>query len=200
MSMTPAAATASALTVLTEALDDPDTDIAHSLRLLTLDAAAAIPSYRGLTVVVPHSDPPLVVTTLATGSVAEDIHTSLRFSVPGRGDPRKSSVVLITLYAGSPGAFVDLAADLAWLTGRPPRDFVLDQHLTHAAESPPEGHLHAASTINQAIGVLIGRGYTPQQADWQLDVQAAHHRTDRHAAAQRILAKTTGDDEHFDLH
>ena len=36
----------------------------------------------------------------------------------------------IILYAGSPGTFVDLAADLAWLTARPLTDFVLDQHLT----------------------------------------------------------------------
>jgi hypothetical protein len=198
MSITPAMA--SGLTVLTEALNEPDTDIAHSLRLLTLYAAAAVTSYRGLSVVVPHSDPPLAVTTLATGSVADDIHTSLQLTLPGRGDPRKSSAVVITLYAGTPGAFVDLAADLAWLTGSPPSDFVLDQHLTPATESLPEGHLHAASAINQAIGVLIGRGYTPQQADWQLDVQAAHNRSDRHAAARRILVEITGDDEHFDIH
>jgi hypothetical protein len=87
--VTMTAAIAAALTVLTEALDDPDTDtdIAHSLRLLTLDAATAVASYRGLS-------------------------------------------------------------------------------------------------------ALIGRGYTPQQADWQLDVQAANNRTDRHAAALHILAKS----------
>jgi hypothetical protein len=90
---------------------------------------------------------------------------------------------------------------VAWLTGRPPGDFVLDQHLTLPAGSPADERLHAASAINQAIGALIGRGYTPQQASWQLDVQAGHHRTDRHTAARLILSKIrTGDDELFDMH
>ena len=191
-----------ALTLLTEALDDPEADIAHSLQVLTLDAAAAIPSHRGLSVVVPHSDPPLTLTVLVDGAVAADVRTSLRFTFAGQDRPRESSTVVIILYAGSPGAFVDLAADMAWLTGRPPSDFVLDQHVTFAAMSVPEGELARASEINQAIGALIGRGYTPQQADWQLDVQAANNRTDRFTAARHILAKITPeeDDGHFDIH
>ena len=68
---------AAALAILTEALDEPGTDIAHSLHRLTLDAAAAIPSYLGLSVVVSHSDPPLTITTLADGAITGDICTSL---------------------------------------------------------------------------------------------------------------------------
>jgi hypothetical protein len=45
--------------------------------------------------------------------------------------------------------------------------------------------LQAACDIDQAIGVLIGRGCTPRQADRQLDVHAATNRTDRHGAARR---------------
>jgi hypothetical protein len=200
--MTMTAAIAAALTVLTEALDDPTTDIAHSLQLLTFDAAAAIESYCGLSVVVPQSDPPLTATMLADGTVADDIRTSLQFRLPGRNDPRRTPAVVIIVYAGSPGAFVDLAADLAWLTARPPSDFVLDEHVALAVRSTPEGQLHAAAAINQAIGVLIGRGYTPQQADWQLDTQAANNRTDRFAAARHILANIhpSDDDGHCDMH
>ena len=58
---------AAALAILTAALDDPGTDVAHSLHQLTLDAAAAIPTYLGLSVVVPHSDPPLTVTAWPRG-------------------------------------------------------------------------------------------------------------------------------------
>jgi hypothetical protein len=200
--VTMTAAIVAALTVLTEALDDPDTDIAHSLRVLTLDAAAAIPSHRGLSVVVPQSDPPLTLTVLIDGAVAGDVRTSLRFTFAGQDQPRRSPAVVIILYAGSPGAFVDLAADMAWLTGRPPSDFILDEHVGSAAMSVPEGQLRRASEINQAIGALIGRGYTPQQADWQLDVQAANNHTDRHTAARRILAKITLDEDggSFDVH
>ena len=186
---------AASLEILSAALDDPDTDIAHSLRLLTLDAAAAIPSYRGLSVVVPQSDPPLAVTTLADRAVAGDIRTSLQFSLPGGADPPNSSEVTIILYAGSPGTFVDLAADLAWLTGRPPADFTLDEHLTPASGFRPDRQPTAASDINQAIGVLIGRGYTPQRADGQLDTQAGRNGTDRHAAARLILEEITPFDD-----
>ena len=150
----------------------------------------------------PNSDPPLTVTSLAVGAVAGDIRTSLHLSLPGPGDSRKSLAVAIILYARSPGTFVDLAADLAWLTARPLGDFVLDQHLTVAAAPLPEGQLRAASDINQAIGVLIGHGYTLRQADWELDTQAANNRTDRHSAARLILDKvtTSDDDGNLDIH
>ena len=49
----------------------------------------------------------------------------------------------------------------------PTSDFVLDQHLTVAAVPLPTGQLRAASDINQAIGVLIGDGYSLRQADWE---------------------------------
>lgn len=182
---------AASLDALTAALDDPDADIAHSLRLMTLDAAAAIPTYRGLSVVLPQSDPPLAVTTLADGAVVGDIRTSLQFSLPGRADPPNTSKVTIILYAGSPGTFVDLAADLTWLTGRPPADFTLDEHLTPRPDSQPT----AASDINQAIGVLIGCGYTPQRADGELDTKARNNGTDRHAAARLILEEITPPDD-----
>jgi hypothetical protein len=194
------AAMAASLEILTAALDDPDTDIARSLRLLALDAEAAIPTYLGLSVVVPQSDPPLTLTSLADGAAVGDIGTSLRFSLAGGTDPPNTSEVVIMLYAGAPGTFVDLAADLAWLTGRPPADFTLDQHLTPAPAPLPDGTLPAAADVNQAVGVLLGRGYTPQQADRELDTRAANHRIDRHTAARHILATitTTDDDGHDD--
>jgi hypothetical protein len=199
--MTSTAAMAAALANLTEALDDTDLDIAHSLRLLSLATAAAVPSYRGLSVVVPQSDPPLMFTMLIDGAVAADIGTSLRLQWQGRRTVPRSSTVAIVLYAAAPGAFVDLAADVVWLTALPSRDIVLDEHFGLPAKPGFNGSLAAASAINQAIGVLIGRGYTPQQAGWHLDVQAAHHRTDRHSAARLILSKieTGSDDEHFHM-
>jgi hypothetical protein len=194
-------AMAAALALLTQALDEHGTDIAHSLHRLTLEAAAAVPSQLGLSVVVPHSDPPLTVTTLADGAVAGDICTSLHMLVPGIGDGHDPVSVALILYAGSPGTFVDVAADLSWLTGRPLTEVTLDEHLVPAGPDTTD-QLQAASDINQAIGVLIGRGYTPQQAHRQLDTQPANSRTDRHTAARLILDTiTTGDDdEHVDVH
>jgi hypothetical protein len=91
-----------------------------------------------------------------------------------------------------PGAFVDLATDLSWLTGdglnRGPGGFVLDEDLTPHDPAAPSG-LKALSIIEQAIGLLIGRGNTPEQALQHLDLLAADTRVDRLAAAGAILAE-----------
>ena len=188
---------ASDLRRLTAALDEPGADIAHSLHKMAADTQAAVRSYLGLNVSVSRSDPLFTFTCLNDGVVAGDIATSLRLTLPSTGDSWAPPAVALILYAGSPGAFVDLAADLAWLTARPLGDFVLDQDLTIPAGSASSGaQLSAASVIKQDIGVLIGLGYPTQQADWRLDTQAAHAGTDRHTAAELILAmRTAGDVE-----
>ena len=187
------AAMAAALAILTEALDEPGTDIAHSLHRLTLDAAAAIPSYLGLSVVVSHSDPPFTVTTLADGAVAGDICTSLHLRLPGIGGrPRTSLAVAIILYARTPGTFVDLAADLAWLTARPLSDFILDQHLTVAAGPQPRrtaargvrhqsGHRRAhRPRLHPATSPLGTRHPRRQQPNRPTHRRTPHPRHDHH--------------------
>ena len=124
------------------------------LRQLTLDAAAAVPSYLGLSLVLPVRDPPFTISVLADGAVAGDIRTSLHVPLPGLDSGPHPAMALI-LYAEVPGAFVDLAADLAWLTKRAPTEFTLDAHLAVPAGSDIAGRLRAASDIDQAIGVLI---------------------------------------------
>lgn len=200
--MTISATLAADLGLLTAALDEPGADVDASLCRLAADAHTAVRSYLGLSIVVDHTDPTFTMTTLTAGAAPDDIHTSLRMPLePGNGG-HGPPVVAIVLYAATPGAFVDLAADLAWLTGRALRDFALDRHLAAAAGPDSPTPLAAGSAVNQALGVLIGRGYTPQQAEWQLDLQAGHAGTDRRAAACLVLAKlTAADTEHdFDIH
>ena len=187
------AALAADLGILTAALDEPGADVLHSLHQLGVDAQAAVPTYLGLSVTVDGSDPPFTFTTLEDGA-ADDVRTSLRLTLPGVGDGRASPSVALILYARTPGTFVDLTADLAWLTGRPPSDFALDQHLSVPAGSDAGTYLRTASVINQAIGVLIGRGYTPGQAHRELDTQADGAGTDRHTTAQFILDTLTAED------
>lgn len=187
------AALAADLAILTAALDEPYADVLHSLRQLGVDAQAAVPTYVGLSVTVDGSDPPFMFTTLEDGA-ADDVRTSLRLTLPGVGGDRAASSVALTLYAGTPGTFVDLTADLAWLTGRPPSDFALDQDLTVPDGSDTGINLRAASVINQAIGVLIGRGHPPGQAGRELDIRADRAGTDRHTTAQFILDTLTAED------
>ncbi len=197
--MTIGAALAADLGILTAALDESGDNLLRSLHHLGVDAQAAVPSYLGLSVIVDGSDPPFTFTTLEDGA-ADDVRTSLRLTLPGDG--AASTSVAFVLYARTPGTFVDLTADLAWLTGRPLSDFVLDQHLSVPAGSDTGTYLRTASVINQAIGVLIGRGYTPGQAHRELDTQADGAGTDRHSAAQFILdtltAEKPADAEHTD--
>jgi hypothetical protein len=186
-------ALAADLGILTAALDEPGANVLHSLHQLGVDAQAAVPTYLGLSVTVEGGDPPFTFTTVEDGA-AGDVRTSLRLTLPGVSDGRASPSVALTLYAGTPGTFVDLTADLAWLTGRPPSDFALDHHLSVPAGSDAGTYLRAASVINQAIGVLIGRGYTPGQAHRELDTQADSAGTDRHTTAQFILDTLTAED------
>ncbi len=191
------------LGILTAALDEPGTDVVRSLHQLGVDAQAAVPTYLGLSVTAEGSDPPFAFTTLEDGA-ADNVRTSLRLMLPGAGagagvgagvgDGRAPRSVALILYAGTPGTFVDLTADLSWLTGRRPGDFVLDQHLSVPAGPDAGTCLPAASVINQAIGVLIGRGYTPGQAGSELDTQADGAGTDRHTAARSILGTLTAAD------
>jgi hypothetical protein len=196
------AALAADLDILTAALDEPGEDLLHTLHQLGADAQAAVPTYLGLSVTVDGSDVPFTFTILENGAAADDVRTSLGLMLPGVGNGRASPSVALILYAGTPGTFVDLTADLAWLTGRPPSDFVLDQHLRGPAGPDTGTYLRTASVIHQAIGVLIGRGYTPERAHRELDTQAHSAGTDRHTTAQFILDTLTAEDpadaEHTD--
>lgn len=187
------AALAADLGILTAALDEPGADVLHSLHQLGVDAQAAVPTCLGLRITVDGSDPPFTFTIFEEGA-ADGVRTSLRLTLPGVGDGWASPSVALILYARTPGTFVDLAADLAWLTGRPPSDFALDQHLSAPAGSDAGTSLRAASVINQAIGVLIGRGYTTRQAHSKLDTQADGAGTDRYTTAQSILDTLTAED------
>jgi hypothetical protein len=193
------AALAADLGILTAALDEPGADVLHSLHQLGVDAQAAVPTYLGLSVTVDGSDPPFTFSTVEDGA-ADDVRTSVRLTLPGVSDGvgvgvgRASPSVALILYAGTPGTFVDLTADLAWLTGRPASDFALDQHLCGPARPDTGTYLRTASVINQAIGVLIGRGYTPERAHRELDTQADSAGIDRHTTAQFILDTLTAED------
>jgi len=183
-------ALAATLGLLTAALDDPGADIAVNVGALGAAAAAAIGSYLGLTVCI--SGPSaLRLTVWVPGKTMPVIRASLCIPMPnvgaGTGGDGAGVGVDLVVYAGRAGALVDLAADLSWLTGRDLSDFALDEHLHLPVDPDDTLTLLTASLIDQAIGVLIGRGHTPDQARRELDVHAARTGTDRAGAAAHIL-------------
>ena len=177
------------LALLTDALDVPSTDVAATLAALMSAATAAVPSYAGLSVRVCSHDSHVELTTVESSQLAS-IMTSLRVPLETEHPSPHAdgeSIVLI-IYAGRAGALVDMAADLAWLTGHRIDELRLDEDVAGVIHLHPTGSLRQQSTINQAVGVLIGQGRTPSQAREELDVRAARAGIPRHAASVGLLA------------
>lgn len=113
-------------------------------------------------------------TTLHDAVESSDITTSLRLELsttdyPG-SEPEEFPTVVLILYATAPGAFVDLSADLGWLLGSSRASAIVpDENLTPPAFQPIETALAEDSSVNQAMGLLIGRGHTPGQARQELE-------------------------------
>ncbi len=173
------------LALLAQVLDRPRTDLAEMLRRLVTDARSAVSSYRGLSLTT-GGDAPFIVTLLQEETAAEDVRTSILVPLRHGTGPVDARPALI-LYAAQPGAFVDLAADLSWLTGIAPREYALDQHLSTIDLVPTGPPLRVASVVNQAIGVLIGRGHPPEQAREELAALALAAGTGPHGAAVDLL-------------
>lgn len=187
------AALSADLALLSAALDDPAADfvpdVAGTVRRLAADARLAVPSFVGLTVTVTVTVPApgdgaadrvaLRFTVLDDHVEPGDIRTSLRLPRPTGGAGTDRPGIAVILYAAPPGAFVDMAADVSFMTGRTFDAGDLDQHQRMAAEADITGALSTESTINEAIGVLIDRGHTPEQAYAELDALADAAHTDR---------------------
>jgi len=80
----------------------------------------------------------------------------------------------IALYAQNPGALTNLAADARIVRGRG-GDTVIGGHLpppTPFAAQRSVDALADRSSINQALGFLIGQGYPPAQAEAELGCRA----------------------------
>ncbi len=175
------------LSLLSDALDDPMTDLQAVLSVLTDDLTAAVPAYLGLTVTLHVQDHPVVVTTLDAGNTM-DIRASLLLPLLPLGDSAATGSV--AFYSGSAGAFIDLADDARWifnLDGPP----VLDGHLPSTGGDPAGIRgLTALSDLNQALGVLIEDGHPQHDAHTELRRRA--HQAGRSVPdAVRHLLSTT---------
>ena len=136
-------------------------ELEKSLTALTEAAKSAAPSYRGLALTLFIDEQPVSVTSAEPGDTS-DIATSLRLSLAWV--PSLSAGSRITFYASTPGAFVDLAADLAFALDS---DIRLDEDIPPALLSGLTG-VGELSAINVAVGVLINHGHAPEGALRQL--------------------------------
>ncbi len=184
---------AASLAELTETFDDPDIDIGRSLGRFADQVRSAVPSYLGVSVEMMTADTQRSVDAMEDSFVPGTIRSSVKIPTStalGAGPERAGGAqrIALILYAASPGALIDLAADLAWLTSLPLSDFALDQHLT--GPESLSGSAAATSVVNQAIGVLLARGRTPEEAEADIDGRAVRTGLTRQVVATAILAET----------
>jgi hypothetical protein len=194
-----------------------DDELGTRLAAMVQAMCAAVPSYRGMDLTVYDGGQPMgLVAFLDTDDGAISTSMRLPFATLGDGFNRDSRVVF---YAATPGAFVDLAADLGHalqapvLFSRPPpgatdgadgdglnrghqdgqETIVLD------ADLPPRGTtsgltgLDEMSTISRAVGMLIDQGHPPDEANSTLQRRATAAGVEPHVYAGRILEARLSD-------
>jgi hypothetical protein len=152
------------LGALTDAVDEPGTDLQAILGVLTDDLAKAVPSILGLDMTLATVGTRVTLTTM-NADLAGAVRASLQLPLVDLGalDPAGT----VTFYASTAGAFAALAADTRetyHLDGQ----VRLDQHLTPTTTRPGMTGLTELDRIKQAIGILIDQGHTPDQADAEL--------------------------------
>ena len=177
---------AAELAWLSEALDQPGVDLTQGLRQLSDAVALAVESYLGMTVRISVVRETINLTTLQEDIRPIEIVSSLMLS-PADARRAGEPTIALVLYAGQVGAFNALAADVTRQPHMSPLDLVLDQHLAVPAEA---GGLARVAVISQAIGVLLARGLSPEQALDAVDATAARADVDRRGAAELLLAQT----------
>jgi hypothetical protein len=149
---------------LLSALSGQDEDIEDLLRGMFGELTVAIPSAVGMSLTV-HLGGQDVTLTALPGNVGR-IGASILFPL---GPAPVNEGTCMVFYAATPGAFVDLAADLGWATGLSQQAILLDQHLLPPDDGSAVTGLRELSIINQAIGMLIERGETPEAARAELE-------------------------------
>lgn len=180
---------------LEDALDPDGSAVAESMAPLAASLSAAVTSSRGLQLTLSWLGYPVVLTACPSPTPdgprghdtrPDQVVTSLRLPLE-LIDPQFEVGSQLVFYAGTSGAFVDLAADLTYaLTSRASADggdaaatgqraaITLDTDLPPPRPTSGVSGVAELSTINHAIGVLIERGHHLD------DVQ---HTLRRHAGA-----------------
>ena len=142
----------------------------------------AVPSGLGLAMTIAVSPDEVTVSTLDGSS--DRAATSLRIPLGAWTDLGPGSGVVF--YAASGGALVVLAADLGRLLDL--RDeLVLDGHLRPGDRHRLTSGLDEVSVVQQAVGLLIDRGRTPQSARDELEYASGKAATPVHEVAAHVI-------------
>lgn len=169
---------------LNDALNEPGTDLHSLLQTLGADARIAITLFLGLTMTLVADGAPFSFTVLEPLASELDPKTSLLLPLT----VASADVGPLVLYAAQGGAFVDMSADIAIALEVELSTLTLDEHLI-LPDVDVATDLSDRMVINQAIGVLLDRGRTPNGAHEELR-RAAGHDGSFVVAAQQVVAST----------
>jgi len=178
-------AVVSDLAALSDALGDRDADLVELVLRLGASCSLAVGSYLGFSISLVIDEVAVSVAVLEDFLDPLEILTSVMFPLSALGEHAPGGQVV--LYAGTPGAFVDLAADLAYALQTGPDAVQLDLHLV-----PPDPALGAAGLTtlarqNRAIGILLDRGYDTDAALTELHRLARLKAISVDTAAQQLI-------------
>jgi hypothetical protein len=183
---------------LTTGIDGDGNAVGELLDALIRELETAVASYRGLQLTISQNGFPVVLTAYPDGH-DRAVGTSLRvpLTLLDSGFTTESRIVF---YAGTPGAFVDLAADLTFaLRGASTPDLVENSAppaIRLDADPPPRTRgfnlsgLTELSAIDRAVGVMIDQGRHPDRAHASLRNEAAPAGMEPYTWALRILQGT----------
>ncbi len=150
-------------------LDLPALDVERSLLALRVDVQLAVPSFVGLSMTLMVHGHPVTLTSMDENTftaIASSLQLPLALTAAVATGSR------LVLYAATPGAFVDLAADLSFALAAPDGEVAVDEDLRPCTMQSGLTGIAELSIINRAIGLLMGRGLTPEAAQSHLQRRA----------------------------
>jgi hypothetical protein len=194
---------------LTASIGQDDQDLDGTLTALTTALRSTATSYYGLQLTIVENQWPVMLTAFTDGHDVS-VGTSLRLPL-ALVSPAVDPESRVVFFAGTPGAFTDLAADLSYTLGGIPVDqaspavngvdqrgprvdgqrraIELDTDLPLLSRKSGLTGLAELTVLNRAIGILVDQGHDTEQAHQLLRRDAAAAGVEPHVYAARILRR-----------
>jgi len=171
------------LTAALEAAPRHRLELSRSLRSLAQDAGKAVSSYLGLSITVTIDGHDVTMTSLTDMVEPRDISSSLRVPLESFVPHLNGTVVF---YASRPDAFVELATDLGTEVAG-----AGDAGVEAGPEPLVSGVTGARelSSVHRAIGVLMDRGFLPEDAHRELVDRSQREGVAVLVVAERLLSE-----------
>jgi hypothetical protein len=165
----------------------PHGSLRESLAALITTAKEATAAYLGLAITVLIDDQPILLTVIESSGHA-NVQAASSLSLSLSWLPTLDPGSRITFYAVTPGAFLDLAADLTFALGGVALQ--IDDDITNAPIAGLTG-VETLTAINHAVGILLGHGHSVETAQAEMRRRASTLSGGIHQVAVDIAADPT---------